>query len=34
MKGIWKVDACFEGDFERDYTIQDLMELKQYVEQL
>ncbi|MBP1960984.1 HAD-IA family hydrolase [Paenibacillus aceris] len=34
MKGIWKVDAHFEGDFERDYTIQDLMELKHYLEQL
>lgn len=34
MKGIWKEDIHFEGDFERDYTIRDLMELKDYLEKL
>ncbi|NOV02217.1 HAD family hydrolase [Paenibacillus planticolens] len=32
MKGIWKKDAYFEGDFERDHTIGDLIELKEYVQ--
>lgn len=34
MRGIWKEDVHFEGNFERDYTIRDLMELKDYLEKL
>lgn len=34
MKGIWKEDTHFEDNFERDYTIRDLMELKDYLEKL
>ncbi|MDU0200711.1 MULTISPECIES: HAD-IA family hydrolase [Paenibacillus] len=34
MKGIWKEDDHFAGNFEREYTIRDLMELKKYLEQL
>ncbi|MCY9660592.1 HAD family hydrolase [Paenibacillus chondroitinus] len=34
MRGIWKEDDQFAGDFEREYTIRDLIELKEYLEQL
>lgn len=34
MRGIWKEDIHFESDFERDYTIRDLMDLKEYLEKL
>lgn len=32
MKGIWKEDLYYDQTFERDYTIKDLLDLKEYYE--
>jgi putative hydrolase of the HAD superfamily len=31
MKGVWKEDLYYDGIFERDYTIHDLLELKEMI---
>jgi putative hydrolase of the HAD superfamily len=32
MKGIWKEDLYYDQTFERDFTVKDLLDLKQYYE--
>ncbi|WP_090817287.1 HAD family hydrolase [Paenibacillus sp. yr247] len=34
MKGVWKADVYYKETFERDHTIEDLMEIRSYFEHI